>query len=129
MRLLEFDNYHILERALSVAWHPNLIKVNMCIIHRYSNTVVTSTYRPHKIHPSDSMIHCTIPLRADDMRSKVFEDPVAVRDDINRIWIYDLKRSWLNVCVYHNTGFGWHFHIQVHDNTKRREVIADESDC
>ena len=117
-----FDNYRIMERALSVPWHPKLIELNLCFVTRYSYVVVvTSAYRPKKIHVNDSGIHGTIPLRADDLSSVEFDDPEGIRDDMNSLWIYDPERPQLKVCVYHDVGFGPHFHLQVHDNTRRRE--------
>lgn len=122
-----FANYHIMEQALSVPWHPKLVELNLCFITRYSYTiVVTSAYRTKKIYAKDSGIHMTIPLRADDISSAEFGDPESIRDDINNLWIYDPKRPNLSVCVYHDVGLGQHFHLQVHDNTIRKEVCDEK---
>ena len=118
--ILGYCNHHILNQIFEVAWHPNLRAFLDCIIVRHSKVTITSAHRKAPIHPSDSRIHMTNPLRAFDLRSRDFPDPVAVQNDLNSIWIYDPARPWLNVVVYHNTGFGWHFHCQVHDNTQRR---------
>ena len=120
MSCLGYKDGSVLRNAFKVAWHERLLDVFDWINVRYSKITLTSTYRDKLIHVSDSGIHMTSPLRAFDLRSKDFSNPWTVRDDINQGWMYDPKRPWLNVCVYHNTGLGWHFHCQVHDNTKRR---------
>lgn len=120
MSCLGFSNHHVLVGMLEVEWHPKLIELLLCIEVRYSKVTITSAYRNKKIHPSDSGIHMTKPLRSFDLRSRDFANPTSVQNDLNHIWIYDPDRPWLNVVVYHNTGLGWHFHCQVHDNTIRR---------
>jgi hypothetical protein len=120
MSCLSYSNHHVLLGILEKPWHKNLMEFLLCISVRYSKVTITSAYRSKKIHPGDSGIHMTVPLRAFDLRSRDFADPVSVQNDLNRIWIYDPERPWLNTVVYHNTGFGWHFHCQVHDNTIRR---------
>ena len=117
MSAIGYKSHRVLIGTLSHGWHPKLIEVLLWLTVRYSTIIFTSTYRPKKIHATDSGIHCTIPLRAFDFRSAVYPNPQDIADDINAHFIYDPKRPDLKVCVYHDTGFGYHFHIQVHDRT------------
>ncbi len=107
-----YRNSHI------VRWHPKLIRVSLWILEITNEMVITSAFRPRKIHDDDSGIHTTDPLRAMDIRSYIYPKPEALRDRINRVWTYDPKRPELMVAFLHDTGLGIHFHIQVHDNTK-----------
>lgn len=122
MSSIGFKNIKVLKGLFTVAWFPTLIAVLLWLMVRYNsyNILVTSAYRRKKIHPKDSGIHCTIPLRAFDLRSWLFKDPMKVSLDINDNWVYDPQRPWLQVCKYHDTGRGWHFHIQVHFRTRLR---------
>jgi len=125
MSCLGYKSHHVLIGILTHQWHSKLIEVLLWIKVRYSEVIITSGYRSSKIHPKDSGIHCTIPLRAFDMRSNVFDDPQAIADDINNAFIYDPDRPLLEVVVYHDTGNGLHFHIQVHDHTIYRPLKKD----
>jgi len=120
MSAIGYKSHRVLIGILLHAWHPKLLDLLLWLTVRYSRITFTSGYREYTIHDKDSGIHGTIPLRAFDLRSRDFEDAISVRDDINRVWVYDPNRPHLMICVYHDTGFGWHFHIQVHSNTTRR---------
>jgi len=120
MSSIGYKSHKVLVGSLTHGWHCKLIEVLLWLTVRHSVLTLTSAYRLKKIHPNDSGIHCTIPLRAFDLRSRDFEDPIKIRDDINKHWIYDPNRPWLSVCVYHNIGNGFHFHIQVCAYTERR---------
>ncbi|KKL06898.1 hypothetical protein LCGC14_2591420 [marine sediment metagenome] len=116
----KYKNDKVLHSAYEVPWHPILVDVNLWILGRYGILIVTSAYRPHKIHPGDSGIHSTVPLRADDIRSYIYPTPDELMErDINENWQYDPKRTHLKVAVFHDTGQGIHGHIQVHPNTVR----------
>lgn len=116
--MIEYASDAIFYRAHKVAWHPILIEVIFWLdMYVAMEKTATSTWRPKAIHPKDSLIHCQIPLRAIDLRSRGIVAPSKIRDMINKNWTYDPKRKRLRVCVYHDTGLGYHFHIQVHPNT------------
>jgi len=114
---IKIKNYKVLNALMSVPYHPKLIDLNQWCCVRYSSWMFTSGYRREKIHSKDSGIHCTIPCRANDIRSLNLEDPQSVCDDINKHWIYDPKRPRFKCAKYHNTGRGWHIHLQVHNRT------------
>ena len=122
MSAIGYKNHKVLIGILTNAWHPKLLEVLLWLTVRYSTIIFTSAYRPHKIHSDDSGIHSTIPLRAFDLRSRVFSDPQKIADDINAHFIYDPARPNLNLNVYHDTGQGHHFHIQVHPRTDYRTL-------
>ena len=99
---------------------PQTDRIFWWIVDMLGDVVVTSAHRSRKIHGGDSGIHMAVPLRAFDLRSYIYSDPFAVQDEINANWIYDPYRPQFNVCVYHDTGRGVHFHVQTHPNTIRR---------
>ena len=109
-----FTNCHV------VPWHPNLIKIAYWLIDISEEVIFTSGYRDKRIYDKDSGIHTTNPLRAFDIRSYIYNSPKNIENRINSIWTYDPQRPHIKVAVYHDTGLGVHFHIQVHNNTKAR---------
>jgi len=117
MGTLQYKTHKVLIAMFTRAWHPKLLEVLVWLTVRYSTNTITSAYRDHKIHSKDSGIHMTNPLRAFDKRSKEYPDPEAIAADINAVWQYDPNRPHLQVCVYHDTGQGAHFHLQIHPNT------------
>lgn len=131
-----YKNHKILGRMFHVPWHPKLVELLIWLtfgLHtdHGNNLVITSSWRPHKIHADDSGIHMVNPLRAFDIRShRWVEDgqgghyasvfgvlPETVQDMVNHCWQYDMDRPHLKVCVFHDTGRGWHMHMQVHPHT------------
>lgn len=136
MSAIGYKNHKVLTRMLTKAWHPKAIELLVWLtfsVHTEAghNLIVTSAWRPTRIHSNDSGIHTTIPLRAFDLRShRWVEDeddghyesifgvlPERIRDAVNHCWQYDKYRPHLKVCVFHDTGKGWHLHMQVHPNT------------
>jgi hypothetical protein len=81
--------------------------------------VITEGYRKQR-HPND--LHGLTPVRAVDLRSHIYEDPEQIAQEINDAWQYDPGRPHMQVCVFHDTGEGPHFHIQTHPNTRRRGI-------
>ena len=112
---VEYKTKDIFLRAHSVPWHPTLLEVDLWFLDTFGIIIYTSTWR---LKTTDSGIHETTPLRANDKRSYIYAAPtnLMVRE-VNDNWQYDPSRPWLNVCMAHDTGSGIHFHTQVHDNT------------
>jgi len=75
--------------------------------------VITSLYRI-----GDSGVHGTLPLRAMDLRCRDALTGSEIESAINAIWIYDPSRPRINVCKFHDVGYGPHIHIQVHPKTR-----------
>jgi len=74
-----------------------------------------------KKHPND--LHGTNPVRAIDISEWVYNPGQAkdIEKWINRNWAYDPNRPGMNVAWLHKAKGGvLHFHIQVHQNTRRR---------
>ncbi len=116
----QYKNEAVYLAAHSVPWHPTLLALEIWFYERYGRQVYTSAYRAHKIHSGDSGIHSTDPLRANDKRTMGLHPyPMDVAQDVNKHWQYDPKRPNLKVCMYHDTGQGFHFHYQIHDRTRR----------
>ena len=115
---IEYKDKQVFHSCNAVVWHPILIDVVIWIVELYNDYekpfVITEGSRK-PLHPND--LHGVIKLRAIDARSWVIRTPDIIAADINRNWIYDPKRPSKTVCVYHDTGSGDHFHIQVHPNT------------
>ena len=80
----------------------------------FGDQTVTSLYRI-----DDPGVHGTLPLRGIDLRCHNDTMGWQIADFINDRWIYDPERPTLQVCIYHNTGRGWHLHFQVHQHTIR----------
>lgn len=117
---IEYSTPRIFNRAHIHGWSWQLTELFIWLPSVVDNIVITSAWRPVKIHPNDSKIHTMTPLRAADLRSRVFDQPEKIAEAINNKWIYDPGRPNMKVCLYHNTGRGWHFHLQVHPKTERR---------
>lgn len=115
---IKIKNYKVLRSILEQSFHPIMIALAIWIVHRYTNSTITSGWRKEKIHDKDSGIHSTIPCRAIDWRSNDFDDPQEIEYDINNHWEYDPERPNLKCALYHNSGYGFHFHTQVHPRTK-----------
>ena len=76
----------------------------------------TSVYRP-----GDSGVHGQMPVRGIDRRCRNAAIGNAIKEWINRKWIYDLDRPDMLCCIFHKCDeHGWHLHIQCHPNTVRR---------
>ena len=115
--MIAIKDLDVLDGMLRHPTHEILIELLKWFAVRFSQTVFTCAFE-ERDYPS---VHCTIPLRGMDIRSRIFPDPQAVVDDINDNWIYDPDRPWLMCAIYHDTGRGPHIHLQVCDNTVRRE--------
>ena len=131
MSCIGFKSHKVLGNMFRVPWHPKLIDLFIWLVCSLNTNggekcTVTSAWRPIKIHPNDSGIHITNPLRAFDMRSSGFDDPEDIATKINQCWIYDYDRMHMKTCRYHNVGQGDHFHFQVHDHTM---LIKNLGDC
>jgi len=94
------------------------LDVIICDIYdRFEEIIITESWRPSR-HKND--LHGLITLRALDLRSWIYDDPQKVVDYVNNRWIYDPTRPEMMCCVYHDSGQGDHFHIQVHPYTVNR---------
>jgi len=117
--MIQYKNDEVLKGILSHGWHPTLIEVYMWIIKAYRESVTITCGHETRDYIST---HDVDPLRAFDIRSWCFADPQKVEDAINQAWEYDPERPEMLVAKCHDTGRGIHFHIQVHDNTIKREA-------
>lgn len=60
--------------------------------------------------------------RGIDFRSSMYSDAEIVKlaEETNKVWQYDAKQPSLKCCLYHKiAGGAYHFHFQVHPNTKK----------
>ena len=110
---IEIKNNKVLENILEVGYQPHLIFLINWVTVRNSKIVITSGYRK-----GDKGVHGTLPCRGIDIRSRIYENPQAIVDDINRHFIYDINRPEKKCAILHNVGHGEHIHLQVHPNTK-----------
>jgi len=115
--VIRVKSYSVLESLMSVPACIILLSVIKWLIRAYPGLIViTEGYRR-----GDGGCHGTEPLRAIDIRSWVFDNPLDVERYINENWEYDQKRPGKQVALYHKTETGaYHFHIQVHPNTRRK---------
>ena len=144
--MIGVKDINVFNEIIAVPWHPKLIAVHEWLCERYpGQIIITSAFRGGR------GMHGTDPLRAEDIKSQIFENPEKVRDDINAHWEYGKKPY--KVCVYHRVAkclkcgnkfnlkvdttqlicpkcgakgqdikdYGPHFHIQVRDQTVKRQ--------
>ena len=62
-------------------------------------------------------LHQNLPLRAIDLRCRDEAFGKFIEGWINTRWQYDHERPEKQVCLFHDTGQGYHLHLQVHPNT------------
>ena len=115
--MIKIKDTTVMVALLKVSYDLKLIEILAWLFKLYPNQVFTDGFRK-----DDPKCHGTDPCRAVDLRSKTFKNPMDVRDLINATWEYDFRRSGrYKVCKYHKVdNGGWHFHIQVHPNTRRQ---------
>ena len=115
MSSIGFKDMKVLGNMFKVTWHEILISLVKWLFVRYSKDtiIVTCAYEKRDY----GSVHSMNPLRGLDLRSRVFEDPFQIESDINKHWQYDPQRTDMKVCLYHDTGRGKHFHLQVHPRT------------
>lgn len=111
--MIRIKDHGVLMGMLTYPAHPKLIELLCWFVVRYSETVFTCGYEKRD-YPS---VHSCLPFRGMDVRSRIYDDPQAVVDDVNAHWQYDTDRPWYPCAVYHNVGRGAHIHLQVHDQT------------
>ena len=114
--MIQVKDIDVLRALLHVSYDPMLMDIIAWIEDKFLKAILTDGYRP-----DDKGVHGTIPCRGIDLRD-TYGDPKYVETEVNRRWIYDPARLHKNCAVYHDTGKGWHLHIQTHPNTRKREV-------
>lgn len=122
--MIQIKNIYVLESILSHSFHPKLTAIIIWTRHQLKelgendDLIITEGFRRSK-HRND--LH---PLgRAADLRSWIYKNPRLICNHINKHWAYDPSRPTYKVCVYHDSGKGIHFHIQVHPLTVKRKNI------
>jgi hypothetical protein len=113
----KLKNTMVLAGLLAKPLDRRLIMVLLWWMKRFGELTVTESFRV-KRHKHD--LHGVTPLRAVDLRSWTYPNPQVIANEVNSVWQYDPARPKRLVCVYHNSGEGDHFHIQVHPNTKMK---------
>lgn len=114
---IEVKDEDVLHGLMQYRFDPMLCRIVRWIAQEWGRIVITEGYR-QKRHNND--LHGEIPVRAVDLRSRIYMKPEMVADKINSEWQYDYQRPDMQVCVYHDSGEGKHFHVQTHPNTRRR---------
>ena len=117
MASIVINDHKALKGLLQVAFHPHMVTLMLWVFIRLSKVVFTSTFRAKKVHEKDSGIHGTIPCRAIDISSHIYDDPQSICKDINEHFQYDPKRPEYVCAQVHDVGLGEHIHLQVHDRT------------
>lgn len=103
-------DHKVLIELLKHEYHRKLVAlVTWCFI-RLSEVTVTSAWRE-----GDPGVHgCG---RGIDIRSRCFDDPQGIADQINVFWKYDPTRPETVCALFHDSGQGPHIHLQVCENT------------
>jgi hypothetical protein len=109
--MIQIKDYTVLKSLMLYPYHPKMVALAIWASHRYSSFCITSGFREN-----DKGVHGTTPCRAIDIRSRNYNDPQSVVDDINNHWVYN-QDSEFKCALYHDVGQGAHIHLQVHPNT------------
>lgn len=110
-------NPKVLRALLMHRYDLRLVEVIVWIAENYP-MVLTEGWRIAR-HGAD--LHATDPVRAIDIRSWIYENPVGIAQVINQKFVYDPNRPDMDVAVLHAVEGGvMHFHLQAHQNTRRR---------
>jgi len=117
----EIKNKAVLRGLMDYVYDATLKEVIEYIIDSHG-LYFTESYRPQR-HRND--LHGTIPVRAADLRDRVYLNPGFVVDDINAKFIYDPDRPHMVVAYWHGEGKNKHIHIQVCSKTR----LKNESYC
>ena len=138
--MIEIKDPDVVDGMLKRRYHVILRRLIRWFLVNVAYARFTESYRPMQ-HPDD--LHGTNPVRATDIGAKDVPKPEEIADKTNEVWEYDYKRPEKQVCVFHarcpncdrdnrppyhdicecgeDIRYYWHFHLQVHDNTRRRE--------
>jgi hypothetical protein len=116
---IRFKSLEIAHNFCDVRIHPKLTNLLMYIADLTGEVIITSARRYRTVHPKDTMLHMTDPLRAVDIRHYIYNDYLKLKDTINSIFQYDSRRPTKDVIVFHDIGLGSHFHCQVHPRTTK----------
>ena len=112
--MIEVKDIQVLKSIMDHEFDDMLWHILSNILGMYSKIVITEGYRD-QLHSND--LHGVIPVRAIDIRSWIYDNPEKIEQIINTRYTYDPQRPEYQCCVYHTTGHGMHFHIQVHPRT------------
>ncbi len=116
--MINIKDRTVLNSLLVVPFDLKLLQIIWWVDQSWPDLLtITSGYRAGDI----GSVHATIPCRGIDIRSWVYKDPYRVKKRINEYWEYDPNRPDKEVCVLHDTGSGWHMHIQCCKNTRKRK--------
>ena len=119
--MIEVKNTDVLKSLMQHPFDPKLIEVIEWFFTKFRKGVITEGFRESQ-HPGD--LHGLSPVRAVDLRSWCYDEPVKMEYTINNYWLYDFERPHMKVALFHNRLYGAeHFHIQVHPNTKIRHLM------
>jgi hypothetical protein len=69
---------------------------------------------------NDSGVHGCYPSRGNDLICRIYTVGKALEEYVNNNWQYDYTRLEKQVAIYHDTGGGYHLHLQSHPNTRKR---------
>jgi len=92
--------------------YPKLIPIVKDVMEFSGLNMITSAYRP-----GDEGVHGQMPVRGIDLRCFDRQTAKIVEENTNEKWVYDPDRPSMQVCIAHDTGQGFHLHLQCHRNT------------
>jgi hypothetical protein len=100
--------------------HQLLREITCALEERFGEKTITSLYRI-----GDKGVHGMLPLRGIDLRCTSKEHGEEVEKWVNDKWVYNPNNPEKNCCLFHNVGSGYHLHLQVHPNTRRRKINTE----
>jgi hypothetical protein len=117
-------NGGVLRGLMERTYAPLLIDIILEVV-RMCGIRMSESWRIPR-HAGD--VHSTSPVRAVDITSWVYSDVLkrGIEKHINALWEYDFNRPKYVVARIHKVKDGvFHFHIQVHQNTRRRNEATN----
>jgi hypothetical protein len=111
--MISVKDKKVLIGLMFVPFHTNMLELVDWLCDRIGEICITSGFRIN----NENSVHGAVPCRGLDLRSIIYQNPQGIVDMINAHWIYDPDRPNMKCAILHNTGSGFHIHLQVHDNT------------
>ena len=118
--IIQYKNNDVFRGMFTKSWHPRLIELYLWLVDMYPDRILITEAYDDRGYNS---LHSVDPLRALDIRSRLFKEPKIIENEINAFWVYDFERPDMDVALLHDVGRGVHFHLQVHDNTIKRGAL------
>ena len=116
--MIRIKDTQVFRALLLKTYDPMLVEIIASIEGQFPGICITEGWR------YGVGVHSIEPCRGIDLRSRDYSKRTleALVNYINDNWIYDSERLDMKCVLVHDVGRGIHLHIQVHPNTRRKEI-------